>query len=332
MSDENKPTVEHLLDRIIEMSVDEALGEMTRQAGPVHEQLALEARGAGLRGGNILRRHLLDGLAAGRALHDRVRDLGERHARLGAAYERGGNAEGARYLRYVGNMLYAVLDGEAATILPEDGASDGAGLPTVAQIIERTEQVSMAALDKALREKGSALDARDQALSQARQLECKISKLEEERDRFRGLLGQAKTIIVEMLNYRIRDGFFSEVNAAIGMPDSVDEQEHPDDDEIPIELDPVSVDNFRVRLAEGKYTRWARNLTLDQIEAVLWLVGEFGIRSSIEDHPLLNELPPGGSRRRVVALRGLIECQHRPMTFGDMLKYMREGRYPATKS
>lgn len=33
------------------------------------------------------------------------------------------------------------------------------------------------------------------------------------------------------------------------------------------------------RLALGKYTRWAADLTEDELTAVLWAVGEFGVRA-----------------------------------------------------
>lgn len=50
----------------------------------------------------------------------RVYDLMRRHHAAARNYERGGNTEGARYLRYVENMLAALLRGqEAGTILPE---------------------------------------------------------------------------------------------------------------------------------------------------------------------------------------------------------------------
>lgn len=39
-------------------------------------------------------------------------------------------------------------------------------------------------------------------------------------------------------------------------------------------------DEFRERLKRGKYSRWATDLTEDQLEALLWAVGEFGVRSS----------------------------------------------------
>lgn len=48
----------------------------------------------------------------------RCYDLMLNHIKLASEYEKGGNTEGARYLRYVGNMLAALLRGqEASTIL-----------------------------------------------------------------------------------------------------------------------------------------------------------------------------------------------------------------------
>ena len=38
-------------------------------------------------------------------------------------------------------------------------------------------------------------------------------------------------------------------------------------------------EEFRRKIALGKYTGWAADLTEDQLEAVLWAVGEYGRRS-----------------------------------------------------
>ena len=42
---------------------------------------------------------------------------------------------------------------------------------------------------------------------------------------------------------------------------------------------PAFTDEFRRRIALGKYTGWAADLTEDQLVAVLWAVGEYGRRS-----------------------------------------------------
>ena len=38
-------------------------------------------------------------------------------------------------------------------------------------------------------------------------------------------------------------------------------------------------DDDRRRLAFGKYTRWAENLTEPQLMTLLWMIGEYGARS-----------------------------------------------------
>ncbi len=38
-------------------------------------------------------------------------------------------------------------------------------------------------------------------------------------------------------------------------------------------------DVFRERLRLGKYSRWAANLTEAQLEAIIWMIGEFGYRA-----------------------------------------------------
>ena len=38
-------------------------------------------------------------------------------------------------------------------------------------------------------------------------------------------------------------------------------------------------DSFHDRLITGKYTRWAATLSEDDMEALLWLIGEYGCRA-----------------------------------------------------
>ena len=40
-------------------------------------------------------------------------------------------------------------------------------------------------------------------------------------------------------------------------------------------------DALRERLAQGKYSRWARDLTEETAEALIWAIGEY---ASIQDH------------------------------------------------
>lgn len=43
----------------------------------------------------------------------------------------------------------------------------------------------------------------------------------------------------------------------------------------------ITIDRAVLRL--GKYTSWASELTPDQLCALLWMAGEYGIRSSLTD-------------------------------------------------
>jgi uncharacterized protein (TIGR02996 family) len=40
-------------------------------------------------------------------------------------------------------------------------------------------------------------------------------------------------------------------------------------------------DQFRQRLKVGKYSRWAEDLTKPHLEALLWMVGEYGFRAKL---------------------------------------------------
>jgi hypothetical protein len=51
----------------------------------------------------------------------------------------------------------------------------------------------------------------------------------------------------------------------------------------------------RRRLSLGKYTRWAANLTDDQMYGLLWFLGEFGIRTS--ESNLLDSIQETGRAR-----------------------------------
>jgi hypothetical protein len=39
----------------------------------------------------------------------------------------------------------------------------------------------------------------------------------------------------------------------------------------------------RIKLKGGKYTSWAWDMSSDELVALLWMVGEYGIRSSVDD-------------------------------------------------
>lgn len=62
------------------------------------------------------------------------------------------------------------------------------------------------------------------------------------------------------------------------------------------------------RFRLGKYTRWAAGLTEAQLEAVLWMIGEFGYRA-VTILPLLQGLrSKEGSGRAVLALESLFRA------------------------
>jgi hypothetical protein len=62
---------------------------------------------------------------------------------------------------------------------------------------------------------------------------------------------------------------------------------------------------FRERLRLGKYSRWAVNLTEPQLEAILWMIGEYGYRAH-HVLPLLTGLwDKEGTGRAVLALEEL---------------------------
>lgn len=62
---------------------------------------------------------------------------------------------------------------------------------------------------------------------------------------------------------------------------------------------------FRERLRLGKYSRWAMNLTEAQLEAVIWMVGEYGFRAYHVLPPLAALWGKEGSGRAVLALESL---------------------------
>lgn len=51
----------------------------------------------------------------------------------------------------------------------------------------------------------------------------------------------------------------------------------------------------RKRLSIGKYTRWAANLSEEEMYGLLWLLGEFGIRTSRQN--LLSSIQEVGRAR-----------------------------------
>lgn len=80
----------------------------------------------------------------------------------------------------------------------------------------------------------------------------------------------------------------------------------------------IKIDREKLRL--GKYTRWAANLTPDQFYALLWMVGEYGIRSSPDD-PAISE---GQQVRREAGRKAIVEfVQGKKITLTEAKKAIR---------
>lgn len=55
---------------------------------------------------------------------------------------------------------------------------------------------------------------------------------------------------------------------------------------------PAFSDELRERLEHGKYTRWAKNLTEDEIQGLLWMIGEYGLRNErVNRMKLFSKIP-----------------------------------------
>jgi hypothetical protein len=101
--------------------------------------------------------------------------------------------------------------------------------------------------------------------------------------------------------------------------------------------------HFEARLAKGKYTRWAVGLPLDSLEALLWMIGEYGFRSG----GLPSDALPGESiygTRAHEALRAIAaiangdrfdveEARHRiRQAVADRIRQAVAGRRPEEKT
>lgn len=80
-------------------------------------------------------------------------------------------------------------------------------------------------------------------------------------------------------------------------------------------------------LSFGKYTRWAKNLTADQFNGLLWLIGEFMVRAYPSDYDYTKEI--GGRRRKIAALRAIAEFDRDPLGFEESLAWIRAAARPA---
>lgn len=74
----------------------------------------------------------------------------------------------------------------------------------------------------------------------------------------------------------------------------------------------------RETLRDGKYTRGYADMTPEQLEALLWLLGEWSIRYG-GDHP-----------RAVAAQDALLNFTRNPLTMAEVHELMRTARTQAT--
>jgi len=85
-----------------------------------------------------------------------------------------------------------------------------------------------------------------------------------------------------------------------------------------VNTDPLLLD--RKHLSLGKYTRWAANLSDEEMYGLLWLLGEFGIRTS--EYNLVDSLQEVGRAR--TGLLGALGFVHgRPVTQEQAMKAIR---------
>jgi hypothetical protein len=76
----------------------------------------------------------------------------------------------------------------------------------------------------------------------------------------------------------------------------------------------------RSRLSLGKYTRWAADLSDEEIYGLLWFLGEFGIRTS--NHNLVDSIQEVGRAR--TGLLGALGFVHgRPVSQEQAMKAIR---------
>jgi hypothetical protein len=85
-------------------------------------------------------------------------------------------------------------------------------------------------------------------------------------------------------------------------------------------------------LEGGKYTDWAVNLTIEQLSAVLWLVGEYGYRAHHilrhlpgEDDPTWKSLPSARARYALEALARIVR-QHERIDVNEVIDQVRRIR------
>ncbi len=88
---------------------------------------------------------------------------------------------------------------------------------------------------------------------------------------------------------------------------------------------------LRSELGAGKYTRWAAGLSVDQLVALVWLVGEFTMRMGSTEQALLvveRDKHRSGMRRAWEALRLLVDFKRAPMSLDEVRHAMRAAMQP----
>jgi len=76
----------------------------------------------------------------------------------------------------------------------------------------------------------------------------------------------------------------------------------------------------RRRLGLGKYTRWAVNLSEEELYGLLWFIGELGMRTN--EHNLIETINSKGRPR--TGLLGILRFAHgRPMNLEEAKKAIR---------
>lgn len=81
-----------------------------------------------------------------------------------------------------------------------------------------------------------------------------------------------------------------------------------------------NLDELRLRLADGKYTKQYADLTLDQLHGLFWLLGEWSVRARSEV-PVQKGL--GGESRMGFARNALVRFDRQPMGIDEVKALMR---------
>lgn len=80
----------------------------------------------------------------------------------------------------------------------------------------------------------------------------------------------------------------------------------------------------RERLKIGKYTRWAAELTEEEMYGLLWMLGEAGIRVQAHELENLDALKNKNKRARIGLVEALRYVQGAPKTLEQALDVIRD--------